>query len=235
MIYNRASDQRRNGRGTVEARQRRRMHPTVLALEDRRLLSTFTVTSTLDNGSVGSLRWAVGQANSAGGAETIAFDKTVFKTPQTITLSGTQLELSDTTATETITGPKAGVTVSGGGLSRVSRCDPGVTATISGLTITGGVNERGGGVSIYAATVALTNCTVNANQANGATALGGGIYALDSTVNLQGCTVTSNQANGTALGEGGGIYGYGGVLTLVASTVKGNNATTGYDDIFFHS
>ena len=34
------------------------------------------------------------------------------------------------------------------------------------------------------------------------------------------------------LGEGGGIYSYGGVLTLVASTVKGNKATTGYADIF---
>ena len=116
MSNNLARDQRRGGRGMVEARQRRRMRPTVLALEDRRLLSTFTVTSTLDNGSAGTLRWAVGQANSAGGAETIAFDKTVFKTPQMITLTGTQLELSDTTGTETITGPKAGVTVSGGGL-----------------------------------------------------------------------------------------------------------------------
>ena len=85
MSHNKARDQRRGGRRTVEARQRRRTMPTLLALEDRRLLSTFTVTSTLDNGSIGTLRWAVGQANSAGGAETIAFDKTVFKTPQTIT------------------------------------------------------------------------------------------------------------------------------------------------------
>ena len=46
--------------------------------------------------------------------------------------------------------------------------------------------------------------------------------------------MSGNQANGTVLGEGGGIYSYGGVLTLVASTVKGNKATTGYDDIFVH-
>ena len=86
MGHNELRDQRKGGRRTVETRRRRRMQPTLLALEDRRLLSTFTVTSTLDNGSAGTLRWAVGQANSAGGAETIAFDKTVFKTPQTITL-----------------------------------------------------------------------------------------------------------------------------------------------------
>ena len=82
--------------------------------------------------------------------------------------------------------------------------------------------------------LSLTNCTVNANQANGATALGGGIYALDCTVDVQSCTVDGNQANGTVLGEGGGIYSAGSVLTLVASTAKGNKATTGGDDIFGH-
>ena len=147
------------------------MRPTVLALEDRRLLSTFTVNSTLDNGSAGTLRWAVGQANSAGGAETIAFDRTVFKTPQTITLTGTQLELSDTTGTETITGPKAGVTVSGGGLSRVFQVDGGVTASISGLTITGGDSlHNGGGLYNDGGTATLTNCTVSGNSASDPTA-----------------------------------------------------------------
>jgi hypothetical protein len=43
---------------------------------------------------------------------------------------------------------------------------------------------------------------------------------------------SGNNANGTALGEGGGIYSFGGVSTLVASTVKGNKATTAFDDIF---
>ena len=62
----------------------------------------------------------------------------MFNTATTITLSGTQLELSDTTGTTTITGPPAGVTVSGGGLSRVFQNDSGVTTSISGLTISGG-------------------------------------------------------------------------------------------------
>ncbi len=145
MSYIEAWDQRKGGRGTVAARTRRRMQPTLLALEDRRLLSTFTVNSTLDNGAAGTLRWAVGQANSAGGAETIAFDSKVFKTPQTITLAGSQLELTDTTGTETITGPKAGVIVSGGGLSRVFQVDGAVTSSMSGLTITGGKTTATGG------------------------------------------------------------------------------------------
>ena len=137
-----AMEQRRGGRRTVEARKRRRVLPTVLTLEGRQLLSTFTVNSTGDSGSgsglAGDLRYCITQANSDGGDETIVFDKTVFKTPQTINLTGTQLELTDTTGTETIMGPKAGVTVDAGGNSRVFQVDGGVTASISGMTITGG-------------------------------------------------------------------------------------------------
>ena len=142
MRSNSASDQRRSGRGTVEGRNRRRwrMRPALLVLEERTLLSTIVVNNPTDTPVAGQidLRQALVQANSMGGAETISFDKTVFKTPQTITLTGTQLELSDTTGNETITGPTAGVTVSAGGLSRVFQVDPGVNASISGLTITRG-------------------------------------------------------------------------------------------------
>ena len=142
MSHNLARDQRRGGRGTVAGRQRQRwrMRPTLMALEDRRLLSTIVVNNPTDTPVAGQidLRQAIVQANTNGGTETITFDKTVFKTPQTITLTGTQLELSDTTGTETITGPAAGVTVSGGGKSRVFQVDAGVTASISGMTITGG-------------------------------------------------------------------------------------------------
>src|SRR5215471_16752782 len=83
---------------------RKRPHRARLAVEalEQRWAPSFTVTNLLDNGSVGSLRWAVGQANMTGGDETIDFDPIVFGTPQSITLSGTQLELTDTTGTETI-------------------------------------------------------------------------------------------------------------------------------------
>ena len=43
--------------------------------------------------------------------------------PQTITLTHGQLELSDTAGPQTITGPAAGVTISGGGNSRVFQVD----------------------------------------------------------------------------------------------------------------
>jgi hypothetical protein len=41
-----------------------------------------------------------------------------------------------------------------------------------------------------------------------------------------------NEVDGTVEGEGGGIYSYNSVLTLLASIVKGNKASTAYDDIF---
>src|SRR5262249_54403628 len=87
----------------------RRAHLALEQLEARECPSMFTVNNTLDDGSVGSLRWAVGQANSTSGANTINFGS-LFNTAQTITLGGTQLELSNTTGTTTITGPAAGVT-----------------------------------------------------------------------------------------------------------------------------
>ena len=56
MFSSRGNDRRKSELARTEARKQRRLRPTLMALEDRRLLSTFTVTNTLDNGSVGTLR-----------------------------------------------------------------------------------------------------------------------------------------------------------------------------------
>jgi len=202
------------------------MRPSVMALEDRRLLSTFTVTNTADSGT-GSLRYEIGLANSNAGANTIAFDATFFSTPQTITLAGTQLELSNTSGTETITGPAAGVTVSGGGLSRVFQVDAGVSASISGLTISGGkILGSGGGGGLYdgrGSTTTLTNCTVSGNSAG----VGGGLANVGGTTTLTNCTVSSNSA-----GFGGGVlttsfsaFSVGGTTVLTNCSVSDNSAS----------
>src|SRR5262245_47856550 len=65
-------------------RVRRRLSPALQALEDRRLLSKFHVTSTADDGSVGTLRWAVQQADAATTPSTIDFE--LGTAPATITL-----------------------------------------------------------------------------------------------------------------------------------------------------
>src|SRR5262245_12966311 len=87
---------------TRKAANRARL--VVEALEDRCVPATFTVTNVLDDGSVGSLRWAVSQANATAGADTINFSSTVFNTQRTITLTGGQLTFTDTAKTA-ITGP----------------------------------------------------------------------------------------------------------------------------------
>ena len=174
-----------------------------------------------------SLREAIASGNALPG-HTITFDPTVFASDQTITLTGFQLELSDKAGAETITGPAAGVTVSGGGLSRVFQVDPGATASISGLTITQGLTRAsGGGVANLGGTIALTNVTVSGNSATN----GGGVYDHGGTTTLTNCAVSGNSASG----EGGGVYDNGGTTTLTEltnCTVSGNSAGNDGSGIF---
>ena len=157
----------------------------------------FTVNSLGDAGigsnDAGDLRYCIDQANDDNDANTIVFDPTVFSTPQTITLAGGLLQLSDTVGTQTIIGPAAGVTVSGGGLSSVFQVDPAVTASISGMRITGG-NTTGNGGGLYndGGNVTLTNCNVSDNSAsiNVSASGGGGVFSLGGTTTLTNCTVS---------------------------------------------
>ena len=235
MFHNSARYQRRDGRGTVEARKRWRLQPTLLALEDRKLLSSIIVNNPTDTPIAGQtdLRQAIVQANTAGGDQTITFEKKVFKSPQTITLDPTQgqLELSDTTGTETITGPKAGVTVSGGGLSRVFQVDGMVSASISGLTITGGSANDGGGL-LNLGTTTLTNCTVSGSTATASYPYGGqgggGIDSQGGTLVVKSCAFINNSA---PAGGGGAIevsnLNSPGSLSVSGSTFTGNVAGGG--------
>ncbi len=71
------SESARRGRVGGERRRRRaRRAWAVQELEARTMLSTFTVTDTLDDGNTGSLRWAINQVNAdtGTGADTIDFN-----------------------------------------------------------------------------------------------------------------------------------------------------------------
>ncbi len=109
-----------------------------------------------------SLRQAVSLANIVG-AGTITFDPTAFAAHETISLTAGQLELSNLGGLETITGPAAGLTINAGGTSGVFHEDGGVTAALSGLTITGGSAKLGGGLLNFG-TVTLTDCTISGNS-----------------------------------------------------------------------
>ena len=98
MRRNRVSDLRNRRRTTAVRGHRWRLRPTLMALEERQLLSTIIVNNPTDTHVDGQidLREAIRRRTRTRQADTITFDATVFATPQTITLAGTQLELSDT-------------------------------------------------------------------------------------------------------------------------------------------
>src|SRR5262249_51202973 len=153
-----------------------------------------TVTSTADDDGAGTLRSEIVQANSDGGGDAIAFSS-LFSTPHTITLSGTQLELSGTRAPTMITGPGANLlSVSGGHKSRVFQVDRGVTALISDLTITGGKTQLNGAGLYNSGAAMLTNCTVGGNSAQ-VGGSGGGVFNVGAaTLTMTDCTVSGDSA-----------------------------------------
>ena len=111
------------------------------------------------------------------------------------------------------------MTISGGGLSRVFQVDNGASASITGLTISGGSAGYGGG-PYNLGTTTLTDCTITGNTA---TDSGGGIQnqSTSATLTLIDCTISGNSAN-----YGGGL-GNDGTATLTDSTIAANSATVG--------
>ncbi len=84
--------------------------------------------------------------------------------------------------------------MSGGGASRVFQVAQGVTATLSGLTITNnaGYYGSGGGV-LNQGMLSLTDCTISANSAE----YGGGLDN-DGTATLTDCNISGNLASDLA-------------------------------------
>ena len=205
-----------------------RLQPVLMALEDRRLLATFVVTSASDNPVEGTLnlRQAIEKADSAGGVNTITFSS-VFNTPQTITI-GTRLEVKHDFLT--IDGPAAGLTVKGNGNCRILVVENNAKVTVSNLTITGGkaTNDDGGGV-YNRGRLTLNNCKVTNNIAESTykNSYGGGVYNTDGRLTMVDCTVSDNTAGSDSQwlphnGYGGGIANYYGTVDLVNCTANNN-------------
>ena len=112
------------------------------------------------------------------------------------------------------------MTISGGGYSSVFEVDSGVTATLSGLSISDGKTAgNGGGLENYGA-VTITDCTISGNVAGGN---GGGVDNQGSAT-LTNCTLSGN----SAINNGGGLNDDGdGTITLTACTISGNSAAGG--------
>ena len=123
-------------------------------------------------------------------------------------------------------------------MSRVFQVDGGVTASLSGLTISGGSVSpgNGGGLANYG-TATLTDCTISGNTAFSETTRkyygyygtyylthyyggGGGVFnSGTANLTLTGCTVSGNAA-----GHGGGGLDNAGTANLTDCTLSGNTA-----------
>jgi uncharacterized repeat protein (TIGR01451 family) len=165
-----------------------------------------------------TLRAAIEETNAAVTNDTIDFAPAL--SGSTITLDNA---LPDINGNLVITGlganlltvERSNTAVSGFGIFTI---DSGSTASISGLTISGGNSPAGGGGINNAGTLTLKDSTVSGNSA----IFGGGIYSVGD-LTISNSTFTDNHA---VASEGGGIDSEGGTLSIVNSTISGNTAAT---------
>ena len=202
--------------------RRTAVRPRLEPLEDRAVPSVLTVLNTNDAGP-GSLRATIVRANALPGPDTIRFAPRVAGT---ITLTS---PLPDLSSGLTIHGPSpSALTVArsaaaGTAEFRIFTVAKRATVRISGLTITGGVSESGGGI-LNEGELKVTGCTISGNSAQdiyGTSAnLGGGIDNYGE-LTVTGCTISGNSA-----AAAGGIDNYG-ELTVTGSTISSNSASFG--------
>ncbi|HYH53637.1 MAG TPA: right-handed parallel beta-helix repeat-containing protein [Solirubrobacterales bacterium] len=186
----------------------------------------FPVTSLANDGS-GSLREAIEGANARLGGDTIP-----------IGVSGT-IELEEALPTVeddvAIAGPGASsltVEPSSGNEFRIFDFGFDITAALSGVTVTGGVAEEGGGIRGVGTDLALIGVVVTGNEAvdvgdEDAFAAGGGVYNSGS-LTVRESRISDNSAaaiGGNQLSTvlGGGVMAWG-ALTIDRSTISGNAA-----------
>jgi hypothetical protein len=173
-------------------------------------------TLTVSNGSTlsGSARYG-GGIYDAGGMVTVS-DSTLSD----IDNSGGTVMVSYCSLPGGIDNSDGTVTVSysslpGGGIDNASG-----TMAVTNSTVSGGSATYGGGI-YNAGTLTVDNSTISGNTAR----FGGGIFN-SGTLTLSGSTVTGNSAIHAdypwSLGDGGGIYNWGGTVVISNSILSAN-------------
>jgi hypothetical protein len=183
--------------------------PRLEPLEDRTLLSVFTVLNNSDSGS-GSLRAAIAGASSG---DTIQFDSSLAG--QIVGLSSGELLLDKSLS---IIGLGANqLAVSANNLSRVFEVSAGMSVSIAGLTIEDGLAADGSGGGVdngNGGSLTLTSCALSDNS-------GSAVFNSGGSLTVLACTFANNFG-----GQGGAIYN-GGSASVSNSTLADNSATVG--------
>ncbi|MCL2303772.1 MAG: hypothetical protein FWC43_00350 [Planctomycetaceae bacterium] len=113
----------------------------------------------------------------------------------------------------TIQSVGASFIIKAAGNSRVFNIASGVTVTLIGLAITGGVTDGNGGAISNAGELYLYDCDITGNEAK----RGGGI-ASTGTTTIIGGTISGN----TSHSYGGGVYVQSGITTITDCIITGN-------------
>lgn len=214
-------------------------HSSIERLEDRLVLSPYSVASTLDsvdanpgdgvavdaNGNA-TLRAAVIDANALAGADTIMLGAGVFA----MSLSGRGENAAaagdlDVIGNLTIEGAGANQTILDAALlDRFFHVQAGSTLTLRNVTIRSG-REGSGGAILNDGVLVVENVEFTGNAA---TTRGGAIYNNAGRVTLQSVNIFGNESRDVISGGGssigGGLASFGGTVTILTSQFANNTA-----------
>jgi CSLREA domain-containing protein len=217
--------------------------------------ATFTVTKTADtsDGSCGadcSLREAIVAANAVPGPDTIDLRAGYYE----LTIAGSGEDLGatgdlDITTTVTLRAVGGRVVIDASGIDRVLQVAAPGDARLSGVWLTGGSADRGGGISSAGRLTVLDSAVVGNVATPGGAGRGGGINLETGTASIVRSLVSRNATDGAGGGifngpnatitslansalirnsaaAGGGIYNQG-TIDLISGTTFSRNAVQG--------
>ena len=226
--------------------------------DSARAAATFNVTKAADSGggacdSDCSLREAIVAANQTLGADAVVLPAgsyllSIAGAGENAAATG-DLDIAEDLVIEDI--GESATFIDAAGIDRVFHVLPGITATISGVTIRGGSASSGRGIFVYGSSasldlfgaVALSNVVLSGNSSalhgGGISSSGGGTLAVlnsfvgNNTAVENGGGILSvvaavdlNSSTNSAQ-RGAGLSNQGGTVSLLNSSVSGNDAGLG--------
>jgi predicted outer membrane repeat protein len=190
-------------------------------LELRITPSTFTVTTTADDGSPGSLRGAINAANAAGGAQTVTLGAGLFKLTRFSTTETSTAGDLDVTCDLTFIGQNSASTfIDGGGVDRLFDVQAALNVSFQNVTLQNGLGQSGdsgGAVNALGGNLSFTNCILRNNSVSHS---GGAINTTSGNITLTNCSLIGNHAEA----YGGAIDTTKGAVTISNSTLQLNTS-----------